>query len=165
MKLKLLTTITLCGIGITLLQAQTMNLKDSNTQTSYALSNILKLSFSNSNLIITQTNSDTKTYVLNELQYLKFDNSSTNTQTPEIAENNLNIYPNPANQFLNIDLSGQKDKQGVIQILNINGNILLTQTVGGLDTISLNISQLPKGTYLCRYVTNTEIKSIKIIKQ
>ena len=75
------------------------------------------------------------------------------------------FFPNPVKDILNIDLTGIT-VEGVISILSINGKLMHTQhTIANSGLVTLNLSQLPKGIYLCRYLSTTEVKRIKIIKQ
>jgi len=76
----------------------------------------------------------------------------------------LNTYPNPVTELLTIDLTGAATG-GTISILTLEGKVLKTQKTDGENMITLDLEQLPKGIYLCRYETATEIKKVKIIKQ
>ena len=81
------------------------------------------------------------------------------------AINTLLTYPNPVADMLNIDLTGIKNEEGRISILNIEGKIFQTQKTSGMGTVSIDISQLPQGIYLCRYISGTETKTVKIVKK
>lgn len=165
-KLKLCAVL-LLGLGLTGLQAQNMYVKESNgTQIVYALSSIQKMTFSSGNLTITETGSISGVYALNALQYLNFTDLSTSIEVPEYAKNKqLNTYPNPVTDLLTIDLSDVKNANGTLTILNVEGRVMKTQTVSSSDIVLLDMSQLPKGIYFCQYKNETEIKTVKVIKQ
>ncbi len=64
------------------------------------------------------------------------------TSTDIISEIELNIYPNPASDFLFIDLNNNAPPAS-IQIINSNGKI-----IGNYNDTTINIQTLPKGIYL-----------------
>lgn len=72
------------------------------------------------------------------------------------------IYPNPADQIINVDLSIKKPASYSIEIYNQVGNCLIShheRSGAGLHTIPLNISKLRKGMYFLR-ITTEDRKSI-----
>jgi hypothetical protein len=77
----------------------------------------------------------------------------------------LKVYPNPIGDILNIDLTGMSETEGTLIILNFEGKTVLSRQVNNEGDLSINISSLPTGIYLCRYASTTEIKTVKIIKQ
>jgi hypothetical protein len=165
-KLKL-SAILLLGIGLTGLQAQTLYVKESSgIQTPYSLSDVQKMTFSGGNLTIQKTDNATGVYALSGLRYLNFIDLSTSIteQLLRLRNANLIAYPNPVNDLLNIDLTGV-ESEGTISVLTLEGKLLHEQKYNGANTVTLNLSQLPQGIYLCRYVSKTEIKVVKIIKQ
>lgn len=161
-----LSAVLLLGIGLTGLQAQTMYMQESSgVQTAYTLSNMQKIIFSGGNITFQKTDNTIDVYPLSELKYLSFKDYSTGIEEHmQMGSANLITYPNPINDVLNIDLTGVENK-GTISILTFEGKLLKVQKSYGANTLTLNLSQLPQGIYLCRYVSITEIKTIKIIKQ
>jgi hypothetical protein len=72
----------------------------------------------------------------------------TGLTTQKLAE--LRIYPNPANDFVNIDLTGQLNGQNEITIFNALGQPVKTlKSVESLK-VQIDISDLVQGLY---YVT------------
>ncbi|MCB0736208.1 MAG: T9SS type A sorting domain-containing protein [Bacteroidetes bacterium] len=82
------------------------------------------------------------------------------TPTPS-KQNTLKLYPNPATQLLNIE---SKEPIQQIVIYNIQGQELEHKTLNVTST-QLNISHLPKGTYLLQTITNQKTQTTKFIKQ
>ncbi len=157
----------LLGLGMTGLQAQTMYVKEnSGTQTAYILSSIQKMTFSDGNATIQKTDNSTDDYALSGLRYLNFTNPTTEISEPtdQLAHSNLITYPNPLTDLLNIDLKGMTG-EGTISILTLEGKEIQKQNTNGSSLIILNLNQLPKGIYLCRYSNSKEIKIVKFIKQ
>jgi hypothetical protein len=155
------------GSGLTGLQAQTMYVKQSNgTQTDYALSNIQKISFSSGNLTVTKNDNTNVLYALNNLRYFNFTDLSTNMEEPlSVRNQTLSVYPNPVSNVLNINLTGTAHEDGTLSIFNFEGKTVLNRQVGYAGVLSLDLSHLPKGLYLCRYANLTETRTVKIIKQ
>ena len=162
-----LSAVLLLGLGLTGLQAQTMYVKESSgTETAYTLSTIQKMSFSSGNLTITKTDNSSGVYALSYLRYLNFSDISTDLQEDLSVQNQmLKVYPNPVGDILNIDLTGMSEAEGTLSILNFEGKTVLSRQVNNEGVLSLDISSLPTGIYLCRYSNATEIKTVKIIKQ
>lgn len=166
-KLLIIITVLLLGLGLTGLQAQTMYVKESNgIQTAYSLSNVRILTFSGGNATIQKTDNSTGAYTLSSLRYLNFSDITTSLDEPlSVQKQMLSAYPNPANNILNIDLTETVKVQGTLSILNFEGKTVLTRQVSSAGLLSLDISHLPKGIYICHYRNATELKTVKIIKQ
>ncbi len=165
-KLKL-SAVLLLGLGLAELQAQTMYVRQSNgTQAAYALSDIRKMTFSGGNVTVRKTDNSTGVYALSGLRYLNFTDLTTGIYDPanQIFNSNLKTYPNPVEDLLSVDLLDVTG-YGTISILSLDGKELQTQTTNGSSIITINLSHLSQGIYLCRYSSAAEIKTVKIIKQ
>ena len=78
--------------------------------------------------------------------------------TKEIAENTIDLtcYPNPANNELNLRLNSNEAEKLTLEVLNIAGQRVLEETkfsTKGMQTWTLNTSNLPNGIYMLRLVT------------
>lgn len=163
----ILSAVILLVLGLNGLQAQNIFVKENNgTQNAYALNSIQKITFSSGNLTITETNNNGGVYALNSLEYLNFTDLTTRIEVLEGAENaGLLTYPNPVIDVLTIDLGGAENPNGTLSILNIQGRVMKTQSLSSSGIVLLDMSQFPEGLYFCRYQNETEIKTVKIIKQ
>lgn len=164
---RLILSALLLGIGLTGLQAQTMYLQKANgTQTAYAISNVRKMTFSGGGVIVEKTDNSTGVYPLNGLRYLGFTDllTSVNEQFMQSANACFITYPNPVNELLNIDLTCEAS-EGTIRILSLEGKVLQIQKTGVQSIVTLNLSQLPEGIYLCSYANEKNIRTVKIIKK
>lgn len=66
-------------------------------------------------------------------------------------------YPDPANDYLNIQINSALNTSGTISIYNLNGNIVhnrALEIVAGSQTISTRVSTLPSGLYSLRISLN-----------
>lgn len=85
-------------------------------------------------------------------------NFSTSTTSVDELENSINIYPNPAQDFLRID-SRSAIREVVIQ--NAEGKLVHLQDVSN----TIDISALPAGTYIVRCtLENDEVVVKQIVK-
>ena len=76
---------------------------------------------------------------------------TTTTPVTGIEENkinNLTIYPNPANDFINIDLSGIHGKKFDIKIFNTSGQVVKCVTTTNNDNQRIELSGIRKGLYM-----------------
>lgn len=75
----------------------------------------------------------------------------------------VNVYPNPATHAITISADERISK---IEIIDIHGRLVKSVTGSGNHSEQLSISELAKGIYLVRIVTNeTDIMVKKIVKQ
>lgn len=75
----------------------------------------------------------------------------------------VKLYPNPANDQLNIWMEGASSK-AEIRLYNIAGKLVMQQQSNNILT-QLNISALPAGIYLVNVNNGGEVKAVKFIKQ
>lgn len=76
-------------------------------------------------------------------------------------ENNLLLYPNPANENINIEIADETE--GTVEILNMNGAVISTQKFVHQKMI-INVSELSQGVYLVRVCTPKGYSVRKLIK-
>jgi photosystem II stability/assembly factor-like uncharacterized protein len=79
----------------------------------------------------------------------------------EIKKNQLNIYPNPAKDVVNINLT--EKTTGIVSIYDLNGKLLFQQEEENKNHIKIQINNLKKGIYLVELKTDTKQYSTKLI--
>lgn len=66
----------------------------------------------------------------------------------------INVYPNPARDFVNVDLAALDSKKYTIDFITISGTIVLTETIKFTTvhsyTLQINIENLKRGFYIVR---------------
>lgn len=156
----------LAGLGLLELQGQSMYVKEIvGTQTAYSLSEISKMSFTSGKLSISMVDSSIAVYSLDSLSYLTFADSTWVSNGPEsILDHSIKAYPNPVRSTLTIDLSDASFSDGTLQILSVEGRIMQTHEIKDSGIVSVDMGQLPRGIYICRFSSETELESFKIIK-
>ncbi|MGZ4055295.1 MAG: T9SS type A sorting domain-containing protein [Bacteroidia bacterium] len=83
-------------------------------------------------------------------------------------ESQINIYPNPATNQITIEFDLIETKNAVIEIRNILGQIVFTETVRnitGKQAKSINISEFSNGVYFVRLQNNNQTITKKFIKE
>ncbi|MBI5218008.1 MAG: T9SS type A sorting domain-containing protein, partial [Bacteroidia bacterium] len=78
----------------------------------------------------------------------------------DIPEQNINIYPNPANN--NIEIEGLQ--AGKIEIMNLQGQVIKKIVVSNTKS-NIDISKLSGGVYTMRIKSDKEIITKKLIKE
>jgi len=75
----------------------------------------------------------------------------------------IKLLPNPVNNDLFIHYA---ESVRNIEIFNISGNVVIASTNNGNDIINIDCSNLSKGIYFVKLITeNNEVKIFKILKQ
>ena len=80
----------------------------------------------------------------------------------EIDNNNISIYPNPANNELFIAIKGNNNTNTFVNILNMTGQIIYSQTKSSNDNIGIDISAIPSGMYFIKVETEKGYYSKKL---
>lgn len=81
-----------------------------------------------------------------------------------LTENTLNIFPNPANDLLNVQLSNPQNETTYVQVFNITGqNILSASIPPQTQTIQINTTNLSAGIYVLKASTKTNTHTVKFI--
>ena len=74
----------------------------------------------------------------------------------------LNISPNPTSDFINVEAKGIKQ----LALFDSNGKLLIQSDNQIIqDETTLNIKELPSGTYILRVVSDNGFQTRKIIKK
>ncbi|QHS59173.1 zinc-dependent metalloprotease [Chitinophaga agri] len=81
------------------------------------------------------------------------------SDVPKVA-----VFPNPANNFVNVNLTGFKGRSEV-SIFDVNGRVVLRRELNPVNA-QLDISALPAGVYILRVKNGVkEVSKTKVIKQ
>lgn len=83
--------------------------------------------------------------------------------------NNMNVYPNPASNNLNVDFTLSNDADATVELLNGLGQVVATQVLGhvsGEQSVSIDVASLESGMYIVKVKTsNGEItKRVSVVK-
>ena len=153
-------------LACSMVQAQNMFVHPSTgSQTSYPVADIQKLTFDNGNMLVTSNGKASGSFALSGLRYVSFADVSLGTTNPELATNKFYGYPNPANHILNISGSNGMQRVDIIQILSLEGRLLMQQKPVNESAPQVDISALPQGMYLCKITNGSQQQTLKFLKQ
>ena len=148
------------------INAQTMFVRPiTGSQTTYPVADIQKLTFENGNMLVTNNTVASGTFALSELRYVSFTDFNLGTTNPELATNKFYAYPNPASQMLNISGSNAMQRVSQIEILSLEGRLLMQQKPANESAPQVDISALPQGMYLCKITNGNQQETLKFLKQ
>jgi hypothetical protein len=88
--------------------------------------------------------------------------TSSALSTNNFTNNTFKVYPNPISNELNIDSNVVIEK---IEIVDINGRILVSSNQNNTNSILVNTTDLKNGIYLLKIASNNTIETRKIIKK
>ena len=116
--------------------------------------------YNNSQSFFTQLNLNGKTYVYDSastpIKYITFTNFPESLSVNDFVNTNLTLYPNPAQNVLNIDIN--QELSGCIY--DLTGKKLLN-----FSTKTIDISQLKAGIYILDVISEDKRYIKKIIKE
>ena len=146
--------------------AQTMFVRPlAGSQTTYPVADIQKLTFDNGNMLVTNKSGANGTYAISGLRYLNFADLTLQISIPEMATNKFYAYPNPASHMLNIAGSNTLQRVSQIEILSLEGRLLMQQKPANESAPQVDISALPQGMYLCKITNGSQQQTLKFLKQ
>ena len=148
------------------INAQTMFVRPiAGSQTTYPVADIQKLTFENGNMLVTNNTVASGTFALSGLRYVSFTDFNLGTTNPELATNKFYAYPNPASHILNIAGSNTLQLFSLIEILSLEGRLLMQQKPANTTATQVDISALPQGMYLCKITNGNQQQTLKFLKQ
>lgn len=80
-----------------------------------------------------------------------------------IMENELFVYPNPANEILNVNFINERNS--IIEIYNIQGMLLEKVNASNKSKLSISINDLASGLYLLKISDGKSSSTVRFIKQ
>ncbi len=77
----------------------------------------------------------------------------------QTSVSDLNIYPNPADELVNIDNNSLIKE---VMLISMNGNILFTKSVNGISA-TIEVSDIPQGIYILKIQTENKTAMKRLI--
>ena len=75
-----------------------------------------------------------------------------------VSENSISVYPNPANELVNITTSGK----GKVEVYNIAGELIYSEIINNVNS-TIDISNFVDGVYLLEITSNEQRYNHKLI--
>lgn len=152
MKFLLLLLITIFTVTV---NAQDINFNFTNgSSESYNIEDIRKITFDNNLMILHLTDGSVYTIDTETIE----GNSYTESALSNINQIEINVFPNPVQNELNVSVSS--DKPVTITILDQN-----SKTIIETNNFTIDVSNLTPATYIVIVKVNNITKSVKLIKQ
>ena len=87
------------------------------------------------------------------------DDSETITENQEVLYQSpeLNIYPNPSTNKIELTITGLKVTNGDVEIYPITGNRIYFGRISSEKTI-IDVSNFPSGIYICKYLNDNKLR-------
>ena len=79
------------------------------------------------------------------------------------SKSQLKLYPNPAQNQINVLILGGEATLNTVEVLDITGKLIYTETVNNLTRSSINTSSWNAGIYMVRATTNKGTAMQKVI--
>jgi len=78
------------------------------------------------------------------------------------------VYPNPATNYINVNVSGSDENTATIEVINLLGSKVID--LGGKQSLvngvkRIDISALPKGVYFLNITADNRTRSIRFVKE
>jgi hypothetical protein len=90
--------------------------------------------------------------------------NSLTTGTNQPAADRVSVFPNPFGDVLILEVSGLRSGQTELQLLDVNGRLILTRQLNQTDgRIELPTSKLAAGTYLLRLANEVGVSAVRVI--
>jgi photosystem II stability/assembly factor-like uncharacterized protein len=99
--------------------------------------------------------------------HISFPYQVTGIRKQTAAEEELNVYPNPVQDVLNINLDNDKAQKLEISILDEAGKYCLpiqSITASGKQLVSIDMHSLPAGVYYCRISGKDNVMTKQVVK-
>ena len=148
------------------IRAQTMFVRPTaGVQTSFVIADIQKLTFSNGDLLVTNTSGANNSFSLFDLRYLNFADLTLGIENQLLSSPSFYVYPNPASNILYLAGINPQQRINKIDIISVEGRLLLQQNQIDNITPQADVSGIPRGLYLCKITSDTSSQTIKFLKQ
>ncbi|MCX6171791.1 MAG: T9SS type A sorting domain-containing protein [Flavobacterium sp.] len=142
-------------------KAQTMYVRPlTGIQTSYAVTNIKKLTFSNGNLLVNYSAGSNGIFALADNRYINFTDLTLGIDSQTVDRNSFYVYPNPTTNVLNVANNDVSQTLSRLEIISLDGRLLMEQ-----NTSQIMVASLPQGLYFCKITSNNKTQTIKFLKQ
>jgi len=91
---------------------------------------------------------------------------NTDLNTYNISQTNINLYPNPATDYINIILEDSDINSFILNVYDILGNLIINEKINNYQTVyTINIANYNRGTYILNIITDKDSFSLPFIVQ
>lgn len=101
-------------------------------------------------------------YALNDIDIGTLAGIISSTEAPQVQK--LKLWPNPVTDILNIEFLPVSTSELSIQLIQLNGQLLMEQTKLETSSFSWNVAALKPGMYLLKIIKGEEVEIHRFIK-
>lgn len=160
-----------CLLNCNLTNAQNIFVNNQDqTSSSYSIEEVQRLTFENDQLILRLFSGTEFSFSLSNLANYRYGDQTLNTES-FLAEANawdLNIYPNPSKDVVNISFNLLEATSVTYQVFDLKGRKMIERKLPmlakGKNNIEFSLKLLSSGTYLIQLATERVKISRKLIK-
>lgn len=138
------------------------------TMASFPLHEIRKLTFPSRTIILNQNNGEMQEFPFIELRQVRFTEFVSGSKSLEVQQdNNLTLFPNPVNSELTLSIGATSGAMVEIRIVNVQGKTVCIRKehiLPGNNQITMQLSDLPQGLYICRINDGKNTETRKFLK-
>lgn len=89
------------------------------------------------------------------------------TNNPQLADNVMQLFPNPANDYFNVDLNFAVPTNATVAVADLTGKVVEMKYVEGAqqEQVTFNGAQFTSGTYMVRVITNEGSLTKRVVIQ
>ncbi|MEM9992125.1 MAG: T9SS type A sorting domain-containing protein, partial [Bacteroidota bacterium] len=89
---------------------------------------------------------------------------STTVSTQELGVVQMQLFPNPVQELLTVELANSSAEQAQVELYNLNGELVMSKRAIG-ERVQLAVGTLPKGVYCIKLQTERGVVLRKIVVQ
>lgn len=101
----------------------------------------------------------------NAVGNLRLLNSTTTTKIKEIKTHSFELSPNPTDDVITIEINQKTSSDVTIDVIDIYGNVVLSNNYNNFDKATIDVSSLSQGIYFAKINTDKTQTTKKFIKQ
>ena len=114
---------------------------------------------------LTSQEGDDVTVTAGDLGVLLMGGEPNSTVDAELGQTNVRVFPNPASEVANVDITSERAGQATVRLLGVDGRVLTHQTLElrpGTNRTTLATDQLPAGIYLVQVSGAELVSTVKL---
>jgi len=136
------------------------------SQTTHVINTVQKITFSAGEMVVHSNGGGTNNYAISEIRYVNFIDLVGLSEHDLSGEKGIVVYPNPAEDILNVKFQNSGDQILMVEILSTDGKKVLSNLHHDplLDGFQINIAGFPKGIYVLHIFNNQTSETIRFIK-
>lgn len=171
--MKKISFLSMLALGLSLqanAQDLIVSLTNSSTET-FPVSDILSIKFGSETMILNELDGTVNTWLIDDIDNYSFDGTANLSYNENLLKEDVNVYPNPASEKLNIEFSSNISQNISITIVDASGK-LVYKVFNGIHQDKNTYIWTPQsqgkvkvGNYFCKIITENKIITQPIVVQ